>query len=146
LADLVEAHCRRDRKTDNPAECDSPGTQRSSNPAHLESVACRVRCLTNETKTRKRDPRQSDGLSRECYSVNCGRVRQDGLDVTEINTESDRASAFPRPLFSELDDQCAIELRKSQPPQRFREMVEARRLGSPDGLSYLLNVFAMQAD
>ena len=73
-------------------------------------------------------------------------MRQDGLDVSEIDTESDRASAFPRPLLSELDEPCAIELRKSQPPQPFLEKVEARRPGSPDGLSYLLKVFAMQGD
>jgi hypothetical protein len=40
----------------------------------------------------------------------------------------------------------AIELRKSQPSQPFLEKGEARRLGSSDGLSYLLKVFAMQAD
>ena len=44
----------------------------------------------NETKARQRNSRENDGFGREYHAVNGGRVRQVGLDISKINTESDR--------------------------------------------------------
>ena len=95
-ADLVQAHCRRDREADDAADrnllkaiCLEPSDQTIQLILSRSPVA--FVAFTNETKARERDARQRDLLSRECYPVNCGRVRQDCLDITEIKTESDRA-------------------------------------------------------
>jgi hypothetical protein len=54
----------------------------------------------NETKTRQRNSREDNGLDREYHAVNCGGVRQNGLDISQINTESDRTCALARTFFS----------------------------------------------
>jgi hypothetical protein len=150
-ADLVLAHCRRNREADDAPDgnllqaiCLEASDQAIQFILSWSPVAFVP--FARERKTGERNARQSNRLSREYHAVNCGRVRQNGLDITQIDTESDGASALSRPLFSELDEPCAIELRNSQPSQPLLEKGEARRLRSPDGFPYLFKVFAMQID
>ena len=70
--------------------------------------------------------------------MNRRRMRQYGLDISEINTERDGASAFARPLLSELDEPSAIEFRDPQASQPLLKKGKARRLGSSDGFADLL--------
>ncbi len=67
-----------------------------------------------------------------------GRVRQIGLDISKINTQSDRIGAFARTFFSKSNEPVAIEFGDPQPAQSVREKGEARGLRSPDGLAHLL--------
>ena len=150
-ADLVQAHRRRDREANDAPDGNllkAICLETSDQAIQLILGRSPVTFIpfADERKARERNARQSNGLSREYHAVNGGRVRQNGLDITQIDTESDGAGALSRPLFSELDEPCAIELRNSEPSQPLLEKGKARRLGSPDGFSYLPKVFAMEID
>ncbi len=147
-ADLVLAHCRRDREADDPPDGNllkaiCLETSGQSIQLILSRPPVAFIPFADESMARERNARQSNGLSREYHAVTGGRVRENGLDITQINTKSDEASALSRPLLSELDEPCAIELRNSQPSQPLLEKGEARRLGSPKGVPHLFEVFAM---
>jgi len=78
--------------------------------------------------------------------VNRGRVRQNGLDISQINPDGDRACALACPLFSKLDEPPAIEFRDPQPPQSVFKKGEAHPFGTTNAFAHLLQVFAMQLD
>ena len=147
--DLVLAHCRRNREADDPSDGNllKAICFETSNQA-IQLILSRPPVtfipFADERKTGERYARQSNGLGGEYYAVNGGRVRQNGLDITQINTQSDGTRALSRPFFSELDEPRAIELRHSQPSQSFLEKHEARRLRSPDGFPNLFEVVAME--
>ena len=84
------------------------------------------------------------GSTESINAVNRRRVRQNGLDISQINSDSDGTCAFARPFFSKLDEPPAIKFRDPQPPQPVLKKGEAGRLGSSNGFAYLLKVFAMQ--
>jgi hypothetical protein len=150
-ADFVLPHRGCDSKADDPSDRNLlAGICFESSDEAIQLMLRRSSVtlvpFSNETKTRQRNSREDNVLDREYQAVNCGRVRENGFDITEVNAESNRTRAFTRPLFSELDEPGAIELRKSQPSQPFLEKGEARGLGSPDWFPHLFEVFAMQVD
>ena len=78
--------------------------------------------------------------------MNRRRVRQNGLDISQIDSDRDRTRAFSSPLLSKLDEPPAIKFRDPQPPQPVLKKGEAGRFGSSGAFAYLPQVFAVQPD
>lgn len=117
-ADFVLTHRGRDSKSDDPSDRNLlVGICFESSDKAIQLVLRRSPValvpFSNETKARQRDLRENNGFGREYHAMNRGRVRQDGLDISEINTERDGTCAFARPLFAKLDEPTAIEFRDS---------------------------------
>lgn len=87
---------------------------------------------------------QGNGHGGEDHAVNGGCVRQNGLDKSQVNAESDWTGALPSPHFSKLDEPLTIELWDSQRPQPVLKEGETRRLRSSDAFPDVLKVLAMQ--
>jgi hypothetical protein len=71
-------------------------------------------------------------------------MRQNCLDISEVNARSDWACPLARTRFSKLNDAPAIEFRNPEASQSVFEKGEPRRFGSSDAFSDLLEVVAMQ--
>jgi len=104
-ADLVLPHRGCDSKADDPSDRNLlAGICFESSDQAIQLILRRSSVtlvpFPNETETRQRNSREDNGLDREYHAVNCGRVRQNGLDISHINTESDRTCAFARTFFS----------------------------------------------
>src|SRR5580700_2973721 len=78
--------------------------------------------------------------------MNGGRVRYNGLNISQINPDGDRACALVRPFFSKLDEPPAIEFWDPQPPQSVFKKGEAHPFGTTNAFADPLQVFAMQLD
>jgi hypothetical protein len=108
------------------------------------SAACRAHSLSQRDQAAQRNAHQNDGLDRKYNAVYGRRVRQNGLDISEIDSDRDGTGAFPRLLLPELDETPAIKFRDSQPPQSVLKRGQARRFGSSNTFAYLLQVFTAQ--
>ena len=59
--------------------------------------------LPDEPESREGDASEDDRLHGHDHAVDGGSVREDGLDVAEVDRESDRASAFSGAFLAELN-------------------------------------------
>jgi hypothetical protein len=129
-ADFVLPHRGCDSKADDPSDRNLlAGICVESSDQAIQLILSRSSVtlvpFANETKTRQRNSREDNGLYREYYAVNCSRVRQNGLDISQINTKSNWTGAFARTFFSKKDESSAIEFRDSQSPKSVLEEGEA---------------------
>lgn len=83
---------------------------------------------------------------RDAHTVDRGGVRQDGLHVSEIDTDRDRAGTLSRSIFAEPDEMLPVQLANPEFPEPAIEEREARRFRPADPLADLFHVLPMKPD
>jgi hypothetical protein len=112
-ADFVLTHRGRDSGADDPPDRNLLILESSDQTVQfiLRWSPVALIPLPNETKPCERNARQNDGLDREYNAVNRRRVRQNGLDISQIDSDRDGTCAFARRFLSKLDEPPAIKFR-----------------------------------
>ena len=110
------------------------------------SAVCHARCLYR----RDQGARAQFAPGRSARSKAPRHERRpraiDGLNISQINPDGDRACTLARPFFSKLDEPPAIEFWDPQPLQSVFKKGEAHPFGTTNAFADPLQVFAMQLD